>query len=184
MRIVIPEPSLVVLIGASASGKTTFARRHFKATEVLSSDHARALVSDDENDQSASADAFAMVRFIAARRLRRARLTVIDATNVTPGTRKPLLTLARTHRVHAVAIVFAMPDQVCEERDLEPGGRRVGADVLRRQGTDLRRSLGNLRNEGFQDVYVFDSVQEMDAVSIERRPGMPAPQPEQVDLPL
>ena len=78
----IPALSLVVLVGASGSGKSTFARTHFRATEVISSDFCRGLVSDDENDQAASKDAFEVLNFIAAKRLAAGRLTVIDATNV------------------------------------------------------------------------------------------------------
>ncbi len=78
----IPELSFVVLIGASGSGKSTFARKHFKPTEVLSSDFCRELVSDDENDQTATKEAFDILHFIAAKRLAAGRLTVADATNV------------------------------------------------------------------------------------------------------
>src|SRR5438067_4912807 len=94
MHVTIPELSLVVLIGASGSGKSTFARQHFKATEVLSSDLCRGLVADDEKDQAATPDAFAVLHFIAAKRLAAGRLTVIDATNVQPEARKPLVALA------------------------------------------------------------------------------------------
>ena len=83
-----PELSLVVLVGPSGCGKSTFARKHFKSTEVLSSDYCRALVADDENDQSATTDAFAALHFIAGRRLARAKLTVVDATNVQSEARK------------------------------------------------------------------------------------------------
>ena len=97
MRIALPDPSLVVLVGASGSGKSTFAREHFKATEVISSDFCRGLVSDDENDQAATADAFAVLHFIAGRRLAQPRFTVVDATNVQREARKPLVELAKAH---------------------------------------------------------------------------------------
>src|SRR5476651_593024 len=95
----IPELSLVVLIGASGSGKSTFARKHFKATEILSSDYCRGLVSDDENNQAATKDAFAVLHFIAAKRLAAGLLTVVDATNVQTMARQPLIALAREHHV-------------------------------------------------------------------------------------
>src|SRR5919107_667888 len=104
MRLTIPELSLVLLVGPSGCGKSTFARKYFKATEVLSSDHYRAVVSDDENDQSATTDAFDVLHVIAGRRLARGRLTVVDATNVQPTARKPLVDLAREHYVLPVAI--------------------------------------------------------------------------------
>ena len=107
----------VSLIGPSGCGKSTFARKHFKPTEVLSSDGFRALVSDDENDQSATEDAFAALHYVAARRLARGRLTVIDATNVQPEARKPLVALAREYHVLPVAIVLDLPERVCQDRN-------------------------------------------------------------------
>src|SRR5688572_1387390 len=102
----IPELSFVILIGASGSGKSSFARKHFKPTEVLSSDFCRGLVSDDENDQTVTKEAFEVLHFIAAKRLAGGRLTVVDATNVQPESRKPLIELARKYHVLPVAIVF------------------------------------------------------------------------------
>src|SRR5215468_9919092 len=104
MTINIPELSLVVLIGPSGSGKSTLARRHFKPTEVLSSDFFRGLVADDETDQSASADAFELLHTVLAKRLAAGRLTAIDATNVRPEARRPLLEAARKHHVQPVAV--------------------------------------------------------------------------------
>src|SRR6187455_3088993 len=95
MQITVPKLSLVVLIGPSGSGKSTFARKHFLPTEVLSSDYCRGLVSDDESDQTATNDAFEVLHYLAAKRLARGRLTVVDATNVQPEARKPLVELAR-----------------------------------------------------------------------------------------
>src|SRR5215813_428929 len=106
MLITIPELSFVVLIGASGSGKSTFARQHFKPTETLSSDFCRALVSDDENSQAATNDAFAVLHYIARKRLASGRLTVVDATNVQPESRQPLVELARDFHVLPIAIVF------------------------------------------------------------------------------
>ncbi|HRI71879.1 MAG TPA: AAA family ATPase, partial [Polyangium sp.] len=97
MKISIPELSLVVLVGPSGSGKSSFGRKHFKPTEVISSDVCRGLVSDDENNQSATGDAFEVLHFIAAKRLAAGKLTVIDATNVQPESRKPLVNLAREY---------------------------------------------------------------------------------------
>jgi protein phosphatase len=117
MRITLPDFALVVLIGASGSGKSTFARTHFKPTEILSSDFCRSLVADDENDQSATEDAFAVLHFIAAKRLAGMKLTVIDATNVQPEARKLLIALAREYHALPVAIVLDMPESVCRERN-------------------------------------------------------------------
>lgn len=173
MKIALPNLSLVVLIGPSGAGKSTFARRHFKATEVLTSDHCRALVSDDENDQTATADAFAVLHFIAGRRLARGLLTVVDATNVQPEARKPLVELARAHYVLPVAIVLDPPEDVLVERNRARPDRDFGAHVLRNQRSQLRRSLAGLQREGFRHVWVLRTPEEAEAVEIERRPLWP-----------
>src|SRR3954463_8965375 len=148
-RIEIPDPSLVVLVGASGSGKSTFAARHFAPTEVISSDFCRALVADDPNDQGATEDAFAVLNAIASRRLARGRLTVIDATNVQREARAPLLALAREHDLFAVAIVLDPPGEVCAARNAARPDRAFGESVIRRQRAALRRSLKGLQREGF-----------------------------------
>lgn len=170
MTITIPDLSLVVLIGASGSGKSTFARTHFLPTEVLSSDFCRALVSDDENDQTATDDAFAVLHAIAARRLARGRLTVIDATNVHPEARKPLVRLAREHHVLPVTIVLNLPERVCQERNAMRPDRQFGPHVVRNQTRNLRQSLKGLRREGFRHVFVLSTEEEIAAATIERQP--------------
>ncbi len=170
MTFTIPELSLVVLIGPSGCGKSTFARKHFKATEVMSSDDFRALVSDDDNDQSSTDDAFAALHFVAARRLARARLTVIDATNVQPEGRKPLVALAREYHVLPVAIVLDLPERVCHERNRSRPDRDFGPHVVRQQRSQLHRSLRGLGREGFRHVHVLKSQEEVDAAVIERQP--------------
>ena len=133
MKIDVPALSLVVLVGASGSGKSTFAREHFLATEVISSDFCRGLVSDDENDQAATKDAFEVLHFIAGKRLAAGRLTVIDATNVQPEARKELVNLAREYDVLPVAIVLDPPERVCIERTEQRADRQFGAKVIARQ---------------------------------------------------
>ncbi|HET9711931.1 MAG TPA: AAA family ATPase, partial [Pyrinomonadaceae bacterium] len=142
-HIKIPELSLVVLIGPSGCGKSTFARKHFKPTEVLSSDFCRALVSDDENNQAATKDAFEILHFIAAKRLAAGKLTVVDATNVQPEARKPLVALAREYHVLPVAIVLNPPTRVCEDRNRLRSDRNFGPHVSRQQTQQLRRSIRN-----------------------------------------
>src|SRR5271167_3884692 len=123
MEVKIPELALVVLVGASGSGKSTLARTLFKPTEVLSSDFCRGLVSDDENNQAATNDAFEVLHFIAAKRLRAGKLTVIDATNVQPEARKPIIALARQYHCIPVAIVFDLPEKLCHERNRDRSDR-------------------------------------------------------------
>ena len=136
----VPEVGLVVLVGASGSGKSTFARRHFKPTEVVSSDHCRALVGDDETDQSVTAPAFALLHEIVDKRLEVGRLTVVDATNVKREDRKPLLELARKWDVLATAIVFDLPIDVCFERNQQRSDRTTPEHAIRRQHKAVRRS--------------------------------------------
>ncbi len=173
MKIDLPQLSLVVLVGVSGAGKSTFARRHFKPTEILTSDFCRALVSDDENDQSATQDAFEVLHFVAGKRLARGLLTVVDATNVQPEARKPLVELARAHYVQPVAIVFDLPLEILEERSRTRTDREIGGHVLRNQKNQLRRSLRNLQKEGFRHVWALRSPEEVEAVTVERRPLWP-----------
>src|SRR5438477_8949373 len=133
-----PELSLVVLVGASGSGKSTFARKHFKSTEVISSDYCRGLIADDENDQSATSDAFEVLHFIVAKRLAAGRLTVVDATNVQATARKPLVELARRYHVFPVAIVFDLPERLSHQRNRGRPDRQFGPQVVGRQLHDLR----------------------------------------------
>lgn len=169
-NITIPELSLVVLIGASGSGKSSFAQKHFKATEVLSSDYCRGLVSDDENNQAASKDAFELLHYIAAKRLASGKLTVIDATNVQAEDRKPLLELAREYHCLPVAIALNLPEKLCHERNQQRPDRKFGPHVVRRQSELMRRSLRSLQREGFRYVHILNSPEEVEAVSIERQP--------------
>jgi protein phosphatase len=164
----IPELSLVVLIGVTGSGKSTFARAHFKPTEVISSDFCRGLVADDENDQSATPAAFELLHYIAGRRLAGGRLTVVDATNVQPEARRELVLLAREHDVLPVAIVLDLPEKLCAERNKDRPDRDFGAYVLRRQRGQLRRSLPSLKREGFRVVHVLRTPEEVAAAAITR----------------
>jgi protein phosphatase len=166
----IPALSLVVLIGPSGSGKSTFARRHFKPTEVLSSDTCRALVSDDETDQAATPDAFAILHFIAAKRLAAGRLTVVDATNVRAEDRKPLLALAREYHCLPVAIVFDLPEALCQVHNRARSDRDFGPHVVRNQLRELKRGLRGLKREGFRHLYTFTSPEEVNAAELRRVP--------------
>ena len=170
MKLTIPELSLVVLIGPSGSGKSTFARRHFKPTEILSSDFFRAMVCDDETNQAVSAPAFELLHLACAKRLELGRLTVIDATNVRPEARKPLLELARRYHVLPVAVVLNLPGELCHERNRLRPDRQFGAHVVRGHCQSLRQSLARLRDEGFRGVHVLDSVEAVNEAEFVREP--------------
>ena len=170
MKITIPELSLVVLVGPSGCGKSTFARQHFKPTETLSSDFCRGLVSDDENDQAATNDAFEVLHFIAAKRLAAAKLTVVDATNVQQEARAPLVELARKYHAIPVAIVLNLSTRICEDRNQGRTDRDFGRHVIHSQSQQLRRHLRSLEREGFRHVYILSSPEEVEAAQVERQP--------------
>ncbi|WP_370415416.1 polynucleotide kinase-phosphatase [Streptomyces fradiae] len=163
----VTDLSLVVLVGATGSGKSTFARRHFKPTEIVSSDFCRGLVADDENDQSASKDAFDVLHYIAGKRLAAGRLTVVDATNVQREARRQLVQLAREHDVLPIAIVLDLPEDVCAARNAaRPDRADMPGHVIQRHRRELRRSLKGLEREGFRKVHVLRSVAEVDAAEV------------------
>ena len=164
----IPELSLVLLVGVTGSGKSTFARAHFKPTEVISSDFCRGLVADDENDQSATPAAFEVLRFIVGQRLKAGRLTVVDATNVQPEARRDLVLLAREYDVLPVAIVLDLPERLCAERNAQRPDRDFGPHVIRRQRQQLRRHRNSLSREGFRTVHVLHTPDEVQAATITR----------------
>lgn len=170
MNLTIPDLSLVVLVGVSGAGKSTFACRHFKPTEILSSDYCRGLVSDDENSQAATRDAFDVLHFIARKRLAAGRLVVVDATNVQPDARKPLVQLAREFHCLPVAIVLDLPERIAQDRNKARPDRDFGAHVVRQQAQQLKRSLRGLQREGFRTVHVLQSPEEVEAAVIERQP--------------
>ena len=157
-----------MLIGPSGSGKSTFANKHFRHTEVVSSDECRALVSDDENNQDATPAAFRILHAIARERLRARRLVVVDATNVQARSRKPLIALARKRNIPLVAVVFNLPVQLCLERNHGRAARSLPGDVVQRQHDQLQRSLPGLHDEGFQQVRVLDSAEAVDQAVIIR----------------
>jgi protein phosphatase len=163
----LPEPALIILVGPSGAGKSTFARRHFRATEVVSSDACRALLADDENAQEVSRDAFEVAELIAHKRLVFGRLTVIDATNVTPEARRQWLELARRHQVPIIAVVLDLPEEVCASRNAQRTDRDRG-DYQARQVRQLEDSIAGLALEGFHQVHRLTSVEAVQAVEIQR----------------
>ncbi len=171
MQISLPELALVLLVGPSGAGKSTFAHKHFLPTEVISSDHCRAMVCDDENNQSATADAFEILHLIAAKRLKAGRFTVIDATNVQPEARKSLIKLARQCYAPTVAIILDMPLWVCLDRNTRRQDRTLAADIIRNQRGLLQGSLLGLEKEGFRQIHRFSNPEEVEQLHILRKPN-------------
>ena len=170
-EIEVPAGSLVVLIGVSGAGKSTFAARHFRPTQILSSDAFRAIVADDPANQRASNAAFELLHLAARRRLERGLLTVIDATNVTQRARARLVGIALATRRPAVAIVLDPPLATALDRNALRSERTVDPRVVERQADALRRSLAaidGLAGEGFDIVHRLTDPGGVAALSVVR----------------
>jgi protein phosphatase len=165
VEILIPEGALVLLVGVAGSGKSTFAARHFAPTEILSSDRFRALVADDEADQAASRAAFEVLHLVAAKRLARRRLSVVDATNLSLRARRALLALAARHRRPAVAIVLDLPLATCRARNAGRG-RIVAEDVLVEQHRRLDEALAAMHDEPYAAVHLLRDETEVESVAV------------------
>lgn len=168
MKIEIPEFALVLLVGASGMGKSTFAAMHFLPTEVVSSDRMRGWIADDETDQSATGDAFDVLHYIVEKRLKNRRFTVVDATSVQPEARKSLVALARKWHALVVAITFELPEEVALARNAERADRQFGAGPVRRQMLNLKRSIKSMGREGIRYVHRLRSIDQVEAVEITR----------------
>ncbi len=170
MQIKIPELSLVLLVGVSSSGKSTFARKHFQKTEVLSSDYCRAMIIDDEADQSVNKEAFEILHCIVTKRLAIGKLTVIDATNIQAKARSSLLYLSRKYHIAPVVIAFDLPKDLCETRSQQRSNRNLNSTIINQQYDNFKRSLRNIKHEGFKQITVLNSVAEVDNSEIKLIP--------------
>jgi protein phosphatase len=169
MVITLLDPSLVLLIGPSGSGKSTFGRRHFRTTEVLSSDFCRALVCDNESDQTVTDDAFELLQLILKKRLQRRRTTVVDATNVKASSRTSLAAAAKQWNIPLAAIAFTLPEEVCQSRNLQRTYRRVPPHVIQQQLAELAASINLLDSEGFHAIFKIRTAEEAETVSVIRQ---------------
>jgi protein phosphatase len=170
VNITLPEFALVILIGPSGAGKSTFAQKHFSPTEILSSDFFRGMISDDENNQAVSEEAFEVLHLVAAKRLSVSKLTVIDATNVLLEARSSLITLAHKYDCSPVALVLNLPEELCLQRDQGRPNRNVGSSIIQLHRQQLQNSLPGLEQEGFRQVYILSSAEEINDVKIIRQP--------------
>ncbi len=167
-KIEIPEFCLVALIGGTSSGKTTFANKYFAPTEVLSSDFFRGMVSDSENDQSATNDAFDLLWYAANKRLDNMKLTVIDATNIQKSARDKILQTAKAQNVHTAAIVLNIPEEIMQQRNEARPERNLPKRVIRQHCNDVKRTIRNLKREGFRFIYIINSLEQLENCEIVR----------------
>jgi protein phosphatase len=164
LEIHVPEPCLVVLVGAAGSGKTTLAARLFAPEQVLSSDAYRGIVAGDEADQSVTGVAFRLLHRDLERRLAARLTTVVDATNTTSFARRSLTRIAERHGVPAVAIVLDLPAELILARNATRDGRIVPEAAVRRQLADLERSLrrDDIARAGFVAWHVLRHAGDLD----------------------
>jgi protein phosphatase len=165
---------MVMLIGASGAGKSSFARRYFSKYEVVSSDVCRAMISDDEGDQSVTAEAFDLLRYIARLRLSVGKSVVIDATNVKAFSRRRTIDVALSSHVPAFAIILDMPLAVCVSQS-RLRERMVEESAIASQIEDLHSSLPSIASEGFSGIVVLQTAQEVEEFAIVRCSQQPAP---------
>ncbi|MBX2856118.1 MAG: polynucleotide kinase-phosphatase [Rhodobacteraceae bacterium] len=170
MKITIPDFALVILIGPTGAGKSSFALKHFLPTEIVSSDACRAIVSDDETDQSATRDAFDLLEHTAGLRLKRRKLTVIDATSVQPRDRARWVALARRWHALPLALALDIDPELCQQRNQDRPNRQFGSHVARNQSRALRQGLKRLAREGFRQVQLMKTPEEVAALEISREP--------------
>ena len=168
--IVVPDPSLIVLVGAAGSGKSTFAARHFPSDEILSSDAFRAAIAGDAANLSVTGAAFTALHASLDRRLHAGRLTLVDATNLTASARRALVRRADRARMRAIAIVLDLPPAVVLARNAGRQGRVVPEEVVRRHLAQVRRLVddASLGFEGFAQILICRAPDEVETLVIER----------------
>ena len=164
-RVRLVRPSIVLLCGPAACGKSTFAQRHFRPTQVVSSDWARGRVCDDERDQRFQTQAFSLVRYLTELRLGLNRLCVVDSTALTPPHRKEYLELAKPFHVPCVVFLFDVSLEKCIERD-RLRERTVGSPVIERHYLAFNQTKTDIRQEGFDQIVEIGD-EDVDKVQIE-----------------
>lgn len=168
MRLVLPDPALVLLIGPSGAGKSTFAAKHFEPNEVISSDTLRGMLADDPADQGASAEAFRLLSILANGRLKRRLMTVIDATNLRAASRKGYARVAARYGIPTIAVAFDFPAATYAAHNVSRPDRFVDEEVVADQASRMRQAMAALRLEGYASLYVFRDPEAARSAAVER----------------
>src|ERR1700710_1495763 len=155
----LPDPALVGLVGASGSGKSTWAQQRYRSAEIVASDDLRGLVGSGRHDLDASAEAFTLLDLIVAGRVRRGLTTVVDTLGFDGARRQALLDLARRHRLTAVVVGFDTPAALCRRRNAERD-RPVPARVLADQLKTFSQVADRLPDEGWDRVLRLTTTEE------------------------
>ena len=170
MTINIPNTALIILCGPSSSGKSTFAKNNFLPTEVISSDYCRAMLSDNENDLTVTKEAFELLHFIVAQRLKLNKRVVVDATNIQVDGRKKLFALAKKHHVLTTIIAFDMPSDLIKKRHRNRTDRNFSEQILWKQFQQFKSSLRQFKKEGFKSITVLKGEDQASKALINYRP--------------
>lgn len=148
----LPDPCVVVLVGASGAGKSHWAAAQFAEGTVVSSDGLRAVVGAGEHDLRASKDAFDVLDLVLERRCRRGLTTVVDSTGLEAGRRAGWLAVARRHGLAAHVVLFDTPDKVCRARNRQRGVP-VPSKVLTGQLRAAEGARAAVVDEGWDGVH-------------------------------
>ena len=160
--ITIPRRTLLVLCGPAGSGKSTFAAQRFSATTIVSSDHCRAMICDDENNQKVNRDTFELFHLIIQKRLSLGRFTVADSTALQQDARHKLRELSRHFGYFGCLLIFNIPPEVCLEHN-KSRNRLVDEHVIPYHAGLLQRTILDTPHEGWELIHILGE-QDMDVI--------------------
>lgn len=158
----VPRRTLLVLCGPAGCGKSTFADQRFGATTIVSSDHCRAMICDDENNQQVNRDTFDLFYYIIQKRMLLGRFTVADSTALQSNARHRLRELSRNFGYLGCLLIFNIPAATCLERNKQRG-RGVEEQVIAYHFGLLQRALLDAPYEGWEQVYILGE-EDMDVI--------------------
>ena len=160
INITLPRRTLLVLCGPAGAGKSTFAAQRFVATSIVSSDHCRAMICDDENNQQVNRDTFDLFYYIIQKRLYLGRFTVADSTALHPDARRRLRTQSRHFSYYGCLLIFNTPPDICLTRN-QLRSRSVEEQVILYHTGLLQQTLLDAPTEGWEQIHVL-GVDDMD----------------------